>query len=349
MATENTLQFLRGIASRRPVPPVTLVAGPQATLRELAVEAIRQRLGSKYSYRSFQVSAAADASALMSEMREADLFAPLRLIVCRFSRPQRQASGGASEEESGESGKSPSPERALAQAVGDFRGPGHLVLVYERGSAPARVRQAVERVGVAVNCLKPFDSQLAQYAEVFARLHGVELAPKAAEVLVSLHGSDPAALFNAIDKAALFAEGGKLSSVKAEAPGLARPPEMFELADSLARGSLSKALMLLERATLSGRDPLEILAVEIAPVVRRMLVAAVMLEGGAGNADVASVLGGPPSGFIASQAIEGARRIGADRLRRAHRRIAELDDGIKRGIIRERVEALSALLFELQA
>ena len=124
---------------------------------------------------------------------------------------------------------------------------------------------------------------------------------------------------------------------------------MFELAESVARGRPDEALALFDRAIQTGRDPIEVLAVEVIPLVRRMLVAASMLEKRKSPADVARVLGMQPTSQLVVRAVDGGRRFGAQRLMRAHRRACELDAKFKNGLIHERESAISSMLLDLMA
>ncbi|MFZ0890676.1 MAG: hypothetical protein WA005_19730, partial [Candidatus Binataceae bacterium] len=241
-------------------------------------------------------------------------------------------------------------ESALAEAVESLSGPTALVLVYERDTAPAKIRRAVERVGLLVNCLRPFDNQLEQYAQVFARALELRLSAGAADLLVSRCGSDLSAIANALSHAALNCEKGKqvVPADLLEAGG-GRVPELFDLAESIARGNAALALAILDRSLAIGRDVFEILAVEIIPVMRRMMVAASMLKRRKSTAEIAAALGVGPTSNLAMRAVEGARRFGLARLTRAYQRACELDAQFKMGIRREREAALSELLVELAA
>jgi DNA polymerase-3 subunit delta len=226
-----------------------------------------------------------------------------------------------------------------------------IVMVYERDNAPAKIRRVVEKLGTVINCLRPYDNQIGQYAELFARNLGLKLSYDAIDLLVGRHGSDLGAIYNAMAKAAISRkESGKIEVADlGSGGGAGRIPELFELADSIARGRPSEALALFDRASQAGRDAIELLALEVIPLIRRMLVAASLLENRKSPADVARVLGMPPSSQLIVRAIDGGRRFGAQRLMRAHRRACELDANFKNGLIKEREQAISSLLLELMA
>ena len=42
-------------------------------------------------------------------------------------------------------------------------------MVYERDNAPIKIRRVVEKLGTVINCMRPYDNQVGQYAEVFAQ------------------------------------------------------------------------------------------------------------------------------------------------------------------------------------
>lgn len=352
MAIENALGFLRGGA--RAAAPVYLIAGPQPFLREYVLDTLRVRMASAgFQYRPFQVGGADGYGGTIGELEGADLFAPRRLIACRVLKTHRERPGVAGDDDAdGSEGRTggAADESALGAALERMSGPMHCVLVYERDNAPAKIRRVAEKIGTVINCLRPYDNQLGQYVEVFAHKLELKLSSSAVDLLIGRHGSDLAAIANALAKAAISCvNGARVESADLGAGGASRIPDLFELAESVARGRPGEALALFDRAIQTGRDPIELLAVELIPLVRRMLVAASMLERRKSPADVARTLGMQPTSPLVTRAIDGARRFGAQRLMRAHRRACEIDAKFKNGLIRERESAISAMLLDLMA
>jgi DNA polymerase III delta subunit len=347
MAVENALAFLRGGA--RTLAPVYLIAGPQAFLREYVVETLRLRFAADgFKYRPFQVGAADGYGAAISEIEGADLFAPKRLIACRVLKAHRERS--STDDDAGEAGEGRADESALCVAVERISGPVHFAIVHERDNAPVKIRRVAEKIGTVIICQRPFDNQIGQYVQVFANALGLKLSFDAVELLAGRHGSDLAAIANALAKASIScAQSAKVEASDFGDGGAARIPDLFELADSVARGRPGEALSLFDRAIQVGRDPIELLAVEVIPLVRRMLVAASMLEKRKSAAEVARTLGLAPTSQLAVRAVDGGRRFGVQRLIKAHRRACELDAKFKNGLIREREQAISAMLLELMA
>jgi len=351
MPVESALEFLRAADSRRTAESVTIVFGPHGFLREFIVGAVADKLSADgYQYRSYQIGASGDFGAVLDELGAADLFAARRLVVCRILKSHRDRGGEDVPEEDGVSPRGPSTgsESALSEAIEAQRGPNHLLVVYERDNLPARIRRAAEKASRIVTCARPYDNQLSGYVQQFARARGLKLAPGAAESLVEKHAGDLAAVANALGKAAILADPAKpLRPEDFSEPGSRRMPEVFEIADSLARGRAAMALAQVDRALALGRDPIEILAVEIIPVMRRMMVAAAMLARRRSPGEIAAALGASPMSGLVTRAIEGARGFGLERLRRSYTRTSELDEAFKNGTIKGREQALGALLLDL--
>jgi DNA polymerase III delta subunit len=353
MAVETALSILRA-GDRATLPPAIVISGPHAFLREYVFDIVRRRmLQQGMKYRGFQVGGAEGFDAVLAELREADLFAPVRVVGCRVLRSHR---GG--DQDGGEDGPSSgssragtgSGEAALAEALETVRGPGALIVVYERDTAPAKIRRAAEQSGLAINCPRPYDNQLAQFAEAFARVQDLRLGRGVADLLVSRHAGDLSAIANTLAKAAIHREpGATVSPSDLGDPAAAKIPDLFELAEALSNGRAAAALATLGRALAAGRDPFELLAVEIAPVMRRMMLAASMAAHRQSAAQIAAALGMSPSSPLAMRAIEGARRFGMPRLTEAYRRVAQLDADFKNGRVKEREEALAGMLLELMA
>jgi len=351
VAAENALAFLRALAAERAPAPLVVIAGPQAFLREYVLDRLRDRLARDgFKYRSFQVGGGDGLREVLAELDGADLFAPKRLLACRLLRAYRDRAGGGDEDADGRPGSDAGGEAALAAAAERLSAAVRLAVVCERDNAPAKIRRVGEHHGVVVNCARPFDNQLGQYADLFARNLGLKLSTSANDLLTARHGGDLAAAANAISRAVIVAGDRKtLEAADFGEPGATRVPDLFELADAIARGNANESLALFDRAIQTGRDPIELLAVEIIPLLRRMLVAASMLAARKGPALIAGALGLAPASTMVARAVDGARSFGLERLRAAHQRACQLDERFKTGLIKERAAAVGGLLVDLLA
>jgi DNA polymerase III delta subunit len=353
MPVENALGFLRSLESSRPLPGTIVVFGPHGFLREFVVTTTAARLAAKdYKYRSLQIGAGGDLAATLDELGEPDLFAAKRLVVCRVLKSHRDRSGDQTADDDDDSGvvtrAAAGGEAALAEVIEGGVAPNHLMLVYERDNVPARIRKAAEKSSALVNCMRPFDNQIPDYARAFARARGRKLVAGSADLLAARHAGDLPAIANALDKAALLAEDGKTIEESAlSEPGARKNPDLFEIADSVAGGLASRALGQVDRALAFGRDPIELLGVEIIPALRRMMIAATLLSRRRGPAEIAAAIGAAPTSGLVMRAIDGARRCSLDRLKKSYARAIKLDESFKNGTIKEREQALCALLLDL--
>ncbi|HUY18383.1 MAG TPA: hypothetical protein VMV15_04075 [Candidatus Binataceae bacterium] len=352
MPVEPAIAFLRSLSATREIPATVLITGPNQFLREYALDGLARAMRAQgFEYRSFQVSDDADLGAMLHELHAPDLFRPRWLAACRVLKSVREAPDDAEGRAAGGRGKSAGVEASLIDAIGDLRSAqNRLAIVYERDNAPAKLRRAVEQHGLVVNCMRPFDDHLGQYATVFARLLDCRLAPEAADLLAGSFTGDLGGIANAIAKAALGHQAGALLKAADFATDTSgRAPELFAISEAIGHADLVAALGMLERAMAVGRDALEILGVEIVPTLRRMMLAAALLRSGKSAGGVAAALGMAPGSQLAARAVDGARRFGAERLRRAYQAACDLDASIKAGLTSETREALAGLLIDLAA
>ena len=352
MPLETALNFLRSAGPGRRLPQVVVIFGPHSFLREYVFDSVvRSLIADGCRYRGFQIGAGDDYGVLLNELREHDMFAPKRAIACRILRSRREkadSTGIDADEGDARASAAGSGEPALVAAVEEAQGPDCLILLYEKDNAPAKIRRAAEKSALLINCMRPFDNQIEQYVRAFAQSLGLKMSGPAIDMIISRHGSDLAAIANALSKVTIFVESGaSVQSDDLDEQGAKRMPEVFELAENLARGKASSTLAQLSRAIALGRDAFEILAVEIIPVMRRMMIAASMLAARKSVGDVSAALGFAPQSGMATRAIEGARRFGLNRLERAYWRACELDARFKNGLLKEREEALAGLLLDL--
>src|ERR1700693_2437117 len=111
MAVETALSILRA-GERATFPPAIVISGTHAFLREDVFDTMRRRLlrdGMKY--RGFQVGGAEGFDAVLAELREADLFAPMRAVACRVLRSHRGGAGQGEEDDGGPADGARSGER----------------------------------------------------------------------------------------------------------------------------------------------------------------------------------------------------------------------------------------------
>ena len=182
MASENALALLAQIdAGKALLPAAILIAGPQPFLKEYVLDACRDALrGPGREQQSFQINASGDFGAVLEAIAAPSLFAPATIATCRDPALARRRRRGRRR-----GGRNPLLARLRRFEIvpRDRAGhkPSHLILLYERDNAPAKVQRQVEKSGLAILCNKPFESQLPQFAALFARRLGLKINYATAE------------------------------------------------------------------------------------------------------------------------------------------------------------------------
>jgi DNA polymerase III delta subunit len=348
MPSENALAFLAQLeAGKALMPAVILIAGPQVFLKEYVMDACREALrGSGRESQSFQVASASDFGAVLEAIAAPSLFASATIATCRVLRSR----GGADDDsETGETRATRGGDDSkLSRAIELARAPSHLILLYERDSAPAKVQRQVEKAGLAIVCNKPFESQLPQVATLFARRLGLKIGYATAETLTERYGANLAAMHNALVLAALAAPQQKPDDfLRSSGAGADLGSDLFQISESLSGDLPLMPLAMIDRAAAVGRDPTELLSIEIIPALRRLLIAATLGMQGQGPAEIAMEIGMSPRSPRVTATTNAARRYGLRRLIRTYREAIELDANFKNGTVKEREQALSGLLAPL--
>src|SRR5258708_1850105 len=166
MPLETALAYLRGSGGddRKKIPPVVVIFGPYAFLREYVLySVVRKLIADGCQYRSFQIGSGDDYGAVLNELRAPDLFAPKRAIGCRILKSRRdKAETAGADADAGDARASGSggSEAALVAAIATARGPGSLIPIYQKGNAPAQGCRAAGKPALLVHCSPPFDNSI---------------------------------------------------------------------------------------------------------------------------------------------------------------------------------------------
>ncbi len=348
MPSENALALLAQIEARKALlPAAILIAGPQAFLKEYVLDACRDALrGPGREQQSFQIGAGGDFGAVLEAIAAPGLFAAATIATCRILRSR---GGGADEDgEAGETRASRSSDDSkLFRAIELATSPSHLILLYERDKAPAKVQRQIEKAGLAIVCNKPFESQLPQVATLFALRLGLKINYATADNLTERYGTNLAAMHNALVLAAIAAPQRTPDEFLRTGAGADWGGELFQISESLSGDLPLLALAMIDRAIAVGRDPVELLSIEIIPALRRLLIAAALGMQGQGPAEIAMEIAMSPRSPRVTAIANAARRYGLRRLTQTYREAIELDANFKNGMVKERQQALSVLLAPL--
>ncbi len=346
MRSQTALEFLSDLTAGHTPPAVVHVFGPNAFLREYVMDAVVLALKTHGFERvSFHLSNSDDARPILEELSDSGLFTRRKVITCRIVRASRTGS----ESERARAGKT-ALETALGRTIPNLPPNVSLVILYERESLPANLSRAVQENGAAVVCPRPFANQIVRYAQLFGRRLGARLPNNVYVQLAEGCGDDLGAIYNAIEKISLQGEqAGQAEIVQHTSDDHAAAPQLFELARALSEAEPGVFCARLERALALGREPVEILAVEIIPTLRRMLVAASLLAARQAPSQIGQALGWPAHSQIVQSTVSGARRLGLERVRQLYREAIALDKDFKTGAVKQREAALFRLAFGLAA
>src|SRR5258708_16197669 len=145
MPLETALAYLRTSASddSKRIPPVVVIFGPHAFLREYVLDSVvRKLISDGCQHRSFQIGSGDDYGAVLNEISAPDLFAPRRAIACRILKSRRdKAETAGAQADAGDARASGSggSETALGGAIATARGPVNPTLVYANNKPPPQV------------------------------------------------------------------------------------------------------------------------------------------------------------------------------------------------------------------
>src|SRR5215469_6050163 len=104
MAVATALSIVRA-GDRATLQEAIVISGAHAFLREYLFDTVRRRmLRQGMKYRGFQVGGAEGFDAVLAELRESDLFAPVRVVGCRVLRSHRGGPEGGGDEDGAPAG-----------------------------------------------------------------------------------------------------------------------------------------------------------------------------------------------------------------------------------------------------
>jgi DNA polymerase-3 subunit delta len=220
-----------------------------------------------------------------------------------------------------------------------------LLFIADSLDKRTRAGKALEKKARVVECRKPSDRDLPEWARRLAREAGLKPQTGALEALAYRVGPDLQLLAQQIEKLRVYAgEGGEVVTADVEAlVGESRATTVFAYCDGLGKRDLRAALGALRRILRLGEPPVKILFMihrhfRHLWIVRELLEARPQLDRGA----AASAAGVPP--FAAENLIGQARGWTVGALRAAFRRLLATDVALKTGSGAEALEGLTLAL-----
>lgn len=223
-----------------------------------------------------------------------------------------------------------------------------LVLVGGGGTIPKSLVDAVKAAGgqVRSTSVAVRGRERLLWVRSRAEAKGVTLDDRAVARLVDWLGEGSGALDGVLDTIAAVHTGRarvtaeEIEPLLGDAGGV--PP--WDLTDAIDSADTARALSLLHRMVNGGgRHPLQVMA-----ILHQHVAKMARLDGsGATDQDSAAAVLGTKSSFPAKKALEGARRLGTDDLRRAIGLLATADSDLRGGTGLDELAVMEVLVARL--
>ncbi len=304
-------------SSSDPVPPVLLLLGAEAALRDAALAGIRERVLAgatpEFNEDRFDLASSAISGArIIAAARTLPVGAPGRLVRVRGLEDRRAA------------------RFIEAELLPYLEDPVHTTCLVLEAVKVDRRKPWVKRVvcvGEVVDCAGPsHPAELRAWIEARIRERSKRVARGTAAALLESVGPDLDRLASEVDKLSLYV--GQRASVTpedvAEVTCELRPRALYELTDALGQRRLGPSLTILTRLLDQGEAPLAVLA-GLANHFRRLLRARDCRPFEAQQ--VQRTLAVRP--YAARKLVEQARQFDSRRLRGALETIRRTDEALK--------------------
>lgn len=286
-------------------PPVVLIAGPDAELRQEALRTLIDRLDEDQRATGVDHFEQAPVQRILDAARTPSLLGGGRTVIAVDPPGIADRDEGA--------------RQALEEYLAGPAASSLLVLVSDKLDRRTKLVKQIEKLGAVVSCEPPREREMPSWIATRAQRLGLRLAPDAIQLLADSVGTDTGLAVRELEKIALVAmddglpAGGPVRAADVEPLlGPSKSVGAFALEDALLGGRTEAALEALGRH-LEGREsaaPLALLA-KLATIARRLVVAAGALDKG-GDADaVREALGCHP--FVAKKYAAAARDGGGPR------------------------------------
>lgn len=239
-------------------PPVCVVTGGQEYFRREAVRAVVKSVKAVYpevGVASFQGPATQGEQNLsenevVGELTSYGLFASQKLVLVRHAQRFLFPPRGGDDES-----KSSSKQDMLADYVASPTDGMFLLLECESLDRRTKRGKALVKHSLIIDCPElRYDRDTLPWLQQTARHLGISITPDAAEMLYTIHGSDPGTLKSELDKFTLFAEDtGQIDGDAVRAfMGDSLALSIFELSNAIEARDSRRALAVTRRMIRQG-------------------------------------------------------------------------------------------------
>ncbi len=144
-------------------------------------------------------------------------------------------------------------ERVFAMPVATSR----LLVVGRKVDMRRKFFRELSRQGRTLEFRPPYDNQVPQWIQRYAKRQGVQIEPAAIRLLSQYVGPKPRELVSEIEKLVSFVGEGQLITTSAvkQVAGITRGASVFDLADALGKGQGKLAQELMQKFLSQGEEP----------------------------------------------------------------------------------------------
>ena len=144
-------------------------------------------------------------------------------------------------------------ERVFAKPVETSR----LLVVGQKVNMRRKFFRELARKGCALEFRPPYDNQVPQWIQRYAKRQRVRIEPAAVQLLSQYVGAKPRELVSEIEKLVSFVGVGQpiAASAVEQIAGITRGTSVFELADALGKGQGKLAQKLMQQFLSQGEEP----------------------------------------------------------------------------------------------
>lgn len=168
-----------------------------------------------------------------------------------------------------------------------------LLVVGQKLDMRRKLFRELARQGRAVEFKPPYENQVPQWIQRYAKREGIQIEAQAIQLLSQYVGAKPRELASEIEKLVSFAGMPITVAAVEQVAGITRGASVFDLADAVGKGQGELAQQLMHRFLSQGEEPTRAVAM-IARHFRLLLKARGLLKHSVSGEEMASQLGVAP-------------------------------------------------------
>ena len=183
--------------------------------------------------------------------------------------------------------------RGLEQLLQQPAETTRLLLIGQKVDMRRKLFREVNRQGKAVEFKPPYDNQVPQWIQRYAKREGLQIEPEAIQLLSQYVGAKPRELVSELEKLVSYAGLPITVTAVEQVAGITRGASVFDLADAIGKGQGNKAQALLHQFLGQGEEPSRAVAM-IARHFQILIKAKILISRAASREEMASQLGVAP-------------------------------------------------------